>query len=53
LIGPSRRSASLPWNLAASLQRRLVLHENITPAASKLPASTRVSGTIAREPKVA
>jgi hypothetical protein len=50
LIGPSRRYASLPWNLAASLQRRL---ESITPVTSKLPAPTRVSGTIAREPKVA
>jgi hypothetical protein len=50
LIGPSRRYASLPRNLAASLQRRL---ESITPVTTKLPAPTRVSGTIAREPKVA
>jgi hypothetical protein len=53
LIGVTSRSGALPWNLAASLRRRQVFQESVTPAQTKLPAPVSVSGMVAREPKVA
>ena len=53
LIGITSRSAVLPWNLAASLWRRQVFQESVTPAQTKLRAPASVGTTVTREPKVA